>query len=70
MNFMKKMIRPNFFVLALSIFSLCACAQNNSGQNTSYDGREFDISLSQDGSLICKSVKEGANYSLTISSLF
>ena len=69
MNFMKKMIRPNFFVLALSIFSLCACGQNNSGQNISYDGREFDISLSQDGSLICKSVKEGANYSLTISGL-
>lgn len=64
---MKKMIRPNFFVLALSIFSLCACGQNSSEQNASYDGREFDISLNQDGSLICKSVKEGNNYSLTIS---
>ena len=66
---MKKMIRPNFFVLALSIFSLCACGQSSSGSNTSYDGRVFDISLAQDGSLTCKSIKEGNNYSLTISGL-
>ena len=62
---MNKIFKPNFFVLALSIFSLCACTNEDNKQ--SYDGREFDISLNSDGSLICKSIKEGNNYSLTIS---
>ena len=63
---MNKNMTLRFFVLASSvIFSICACGQGNSGKQT-YDGREFDISLNNDGSLICKSIKEGTNYSLTI----
>ena len=63
---MNKNMTLRFFVLASSmIFSICACGQGNGGKQT-YDGREFDISLNNDGSLICKSIKEGTNYSLTI----
>lgn len=64
---MNKKTHLTFFVLALSVFSLCACNQEGTSKKISYDNREFDISLNNDGSLICKSVKEGNNYSLTIS---
>ena len=67
MNFMKKMIRPNFFVLALSIFSLCSCGQKDTSSSNTYNGKVFDISLSQDGSLICTSNRVDNYYSLTIS---
>ena len=64
---MNKNMKLNFFVLLTStLFCLCACGQNDNNKQ-SYDGREFDISINNDGSLICKSIKEGASYSLTIS---
>ena len=62
---MNKRISLNFFVFAISIFSLCACGQDSS-KKQSYDGREFDISINNDNSLICKSEKVGNYYSLTI----
>ena len=64
---MNKNMKLNFFVLLTStLFCLCACGQNDNNKQ-SYDGREFDISLNNDGSLLCKSIKEGTSYSLTIS---
>lgn len=63
---MNKRISLSFFVFAISIFSLCACGKDNN-KKQSYDGREFDISINNDNSLICKSIKEGNYYSLTIS---
>lgn len=57
-----------FFVFGLPIiFSLASCQTPSTSSNKGYDGREFDISLNQDGTLLAKSVKEGNNYTLTIS---
>lgn len=63
---MEKRIHLHFFVLGLSIFSLCACG-NQANKQQGYDGREFDISINNDGSLICTSTKENNYYQLTIS---
>ena len=45
---------------------LLSCSSGSGSQNTGYDGREFDISVSQDKRLVAKSVKEGNYYNLTI----
>lgn len=52
------------FILPL-VFTVLSCTPQNSSSG-GYDGREFDISENKDGSLIAKSVKEGNNYTLTI----
>ena len=63
---MSKRNKVNFLAFILSLFSLCSCATKEENKQ-SYDGREFDISVNSDNSLICESVKEGTSYSLTIS---
>lgn len=55
-----------FFALVSSLFLLCACG-GQSQSNPTYDGRKFDISVKNDGSLICTSTKENNYYQLTIS---
>ena len=51
--------------LSLCVFAVTACKGNESN-NTSYDGRVFDISVKQDKSLTAKSVKDGFSYNLEI----
>lgn len=63
---MKNAITKKVLGALVSFFLLSACGDGAS-QPTSYDGRVFDISLAQDGSLICTSKKEGNYYTLTIS---
>ena len=63
---MKFITNLRFFALALTVFSLCACAGEETNKQ-GYDNRDFDISANNDGSLICKSTKDNNNYQLTIS---
>lgn len=60
----KSIVRLAAFILPL-VFSTISCGPTTS--SPTYDGREFDISQTQDNSLTGKSVKVGNNYSLTIS---
>ena len=46
---------------------LSSCINTNTNNNSqTYDGREFDISINQDNSLIAKSIKTGYTYQLEI----
>ena len=63
---MKKNFANFLFLCCATTILLCACS-SNAESNTSYDGREFDISINQDKSLILKSEKSNGHYSLTIS---
>ena len=63
---MKKNFANFLFLCCATTILLCACS-SNAESNTSYDGREFDISINQDKSLILKSEKSNGRYSLTIS---
>ena len=60
-----KAIFKVFPLLGISLM-LFSCAQGNQ-TSPGYDGREYDISVNKDKSLIAKSVKEGNYYNLTIS---
>ncbi|MGM9813338.1 MAG: DUF4886 domain-containing protein [Candidatus Enteromonas sp.] len=56
-----------FLLYGLSAVALTlASCGNNQGQDQGYDGRSFDISSAQDGSLLAKSEKVGHNYALKI----
>ena len=63
---MKMKPQKFFFALLSNLFLLCACGGQSQNKQT-YDGREFDISVNNDGSLICTSTKENNYYQLTIS---
>ena len=52
------------FALMLSA-SIVGCGEQET--NTSYDGREFDISVAQDNSVKASIKKVGTNFELTIS---
>ena len=54
------------FLLSTATLLMCACS-NSAESHTSYDGREFDISINQDKSLLLTSQKVNGRYSLTIS---
>ena len=60
----KKLI--SMFFMVMFIFVSVGCG-NETSQNNGYDGREFDISLAQDKSIIAKVNKVGTNFELTIS---
>ena len=62
---MKQRFTCTFTLTIISLLFVCACSSNEKTQT--YDGREFDISVKQDKSLIAKSTKEGFEYNLTIS---
>ena len=62
-----KTMKPIILCAFVSSLFLLASCDNNETPKQSYDGREFDISLNQDKSLIVKSAKEGNYYNLTIS---
>ena len=51
-----------FLFISLFLFS----CNNNENNNEGYDGREFDISLNQDKSIIAKTVKVGSYYEMVI----
>ena len=53
-------------VITMLLTLFTACAQENE-QQTGYDGKVFDISEMQDGSLTLKSEKVGNDYKLTVS---
>lgn len=59
--------RVSFLCLpfAIAAFCLTSCG-DDAGKQKGYDGRTFDISAAQDGSLLAKSAKVGHNYTLTI----
>ena len=63
-------MKKNRFVYLLSalaiVFSMAGCDKKENS-NQSYDGREFDISVNQDKSVIATSTKVANNYELTIS---
>ena len=54
-----------FFTSLLALCTLSSCG-NDAPQTQTYDGRVFDISEKQDGSLTAQSVKDGNYYSLNI----
>lgn len=54
-----------FFTSLLAILCLSACGEETAPTPT-YDGRVFDISANNDGSLTAQSKKDGNYYSLTI----
>ena len=62
---MKKTFTNFLFLFSITAVLLCACS-NNAESNTGYDGREFDISINQDKSLLLTSNKNNGRYSLTI----
>ena len=63
---MRVRLQKIFFALISCPFLLCSCGEQTPSQQT-YDGREFDISVNQDKSLVCTSHKlSGGYYSLTI----
>ena len=51
--------------MCLISFTLFSC-KSDEEEKTRYDGREFDISVKQDKSIIAKTVKVGHNFELTI----
>ena len=55
-----------FGIAILSLLAIGGCGDTSDTQQT-YDGRVFDISVSQDKSLTATSNKDGNNYTLTIS---
>ena len=61
---MKKKIA--FLALLIPVFFACSNGGGNSSLNAGYDGRIFDISEAQDGSLTAQSIKDGFNYKLKI----
>ena len=62
---MKKSKLVYLLLSASCVFALSSCT-DKSNSNPSYDGREFDISINQDKSLIAKSTKDGFSYNLEI----
>ena len=62
---MRLRLQKLFFALVSLPFLLCSCG-NVTPSNQSYDGRIYDISAAQDGSLTAQSKKDGNYYSLTI----
>ena len=64
---MKIKINKLFFIffMCLISFTLFSC-KSDEEEKTGYDGREFDISVKQDKSIIAKTVKVGHNFELTI----
>ena len=54
-----------FFTSILALCALSSCGESNT-PSQSYDGRVFDISEKQDGSLTAQSIKDGNNYTLNI----
>jgi len=63
-------MRNQFFAKTISLLSSCmllyGCHSGGGQPSTTYDGRQFDISAAQDGSLIATSTKQGNYYDLTI----
>lgn len=62
-------MKKNICFLLLLIPALISCGGGGDGGNgnSGYDGREYDISTNQDGSLKAISTKDGNYYNLTIS---
>lgn len=56
----------NLFLIVFCLFMLASC-NDKENQNQGYDGRVFDISLSQNESVTATIHKEGTNFELVIS---
>ena len=54
-----------FLLLLISALISCGGGGDSGNGNSGYDGREYDISTNQDGSLKAISTKEGNYYNLT-----
>ena len=54
------------FILSFILISVSCSSGGGYSSQAGYDGRQFDISLAQDGSLIATSTKNGNYYDLTI----
>ena len=60
----KKILNTTLLLVMALVMSSC---QQTGGSSTGYDGREFDISVDQDKTVIAKIKKTGINYEITIS---
>jgi hypothetical protein len=64
---MKKSKRIIVLPLALLLgLGVVSCQNKNNNNNTGYDGKEFDISLAQDGSVKASIKKVATNFEITI----
>jgi|GEM_PF-1649265 len=67
MKFIKRMLSA--LIAIVIIFAFVGCESGKSGEQSGaggYDGRVFDVSALEDGSLTVTSTKEGNNYTLTM----
>ena len=54
-------------IILFTVFLVAGCSNNTQENTQTYDGRVFDISVTQDKSLTATSTKVGTGYTLTIS---